>query len=65
MANRKRNIEVRFRVTQEELEMIHKKMAQYGTTNLSAFLRKMSIPSFFLTNRCTVLPDKRHPRSAS
>ena len=46
MANRKRNIEVRFRVTQEELEMIHKKMAQYGTTNLSAFLRKMSIDGY-------------------
>lgn len=30
MANRKRNIEVRFRVTQDELEMIHKKMAQYS-----------------------------------
>ena len=46
MANRKRNIEVRFRVTQDELEMIHKKMAQYGTTNLSAFLRKMSIDGY-------------------
>ena len=29
MANRKRNIEVRFRVKQDELDMIHKKMAQY------------------------------------
>lgn len=46
MANRKRNIEVRFRVTQDELELIHKKMAQYGTTNLSAFLRKMSIDGY-------------------
>ena len=46
MANRKRNIEVRFRVTQDELDMIHKKMAQYGTSNLSAFLRKMSIDGY-------------------
>lgn len=46
MANRKRNIEVRFRVTQEELGMIHEKMAQYGTTNLSAFLRKMAIDGY-------------------
>ena len=30
----------------DELEMIHKKMAQYGTTNLSAFLRKMSIDGY-------------------
>ena len=42
MANRKRNIEVRFRVTQDELDMIHKKMA----SNLSAFLRKMSIDGY-------------------
>ena len=46
MANRKRNIEVRFRVTQKELDMIREKMAQYGTTNLSAFLRKMSIDGY-------------------
>ena len=46
MANRRRNIEVRFRVTQTELDMIHKKMAQYGTSNLSAFLRKMSIDGY-------------------
>ena len=46
MANRRRNIEVRFRVTQEELDMIHEKMAQYGTTNLSAFLRKMAIDGY-------------------
>ena len=26
MTNRKRNIEVRFRVTQDELDMIHEKM---------------------------------------
>ena len=47
MANRRRNIEVRFRVTQEELDMIHEKMAQYGTTNLSAFLRKMAIDGYY------------------
>ena len=46
MANRKRNIEVRFRVTQKEFDMIREKMAQYGTTNLSAFLRKMSIDGY-------------------
>lgn len=31
---------------QDELDMIHKKMAQYGTSNLSAFLRKMSIDGY-------------------
>ena len=46
MASRKRNIEVRFRVTQEELDMIHEKMAQYGTINLSAYLRKIAIDGY-------------------
>ena len=46
MANRKRNIEVQFRVTQEELDIIHEKMAQYGTINLSAYMRKIAIDSY-------------------
>lgn len=46
MANRKRNIEVRFRVTQEELDIIHEKMAQYGTINLSAYMRKIAIDGY-------------------
>ncbi len=48
MDNRKRNIEVRFRVTQEELDMIHEKMAQYGTRNLSAFMRKLAIDGYVI-----------------
>ncbi len=43
MANRKRNIMVRFRVTPEEKAVIEEKMAQVGTTNMEAYLRKMSI----------------------
>lgn len=57
MANRKRNIEVRFRVTQDELDMIHEKMAQYGTTNLSAFLRKMSIDGYVVKLELTELKE--------
>lgn len=48
MANRKRGIEVRFRVTPEELAMIHEKMAQYGTENLSAYLRKIAIDGYVI-----------------
>ena len=48
MDNRKRNIEVRFRVTQEELDMIYEKMAQYGTRNLSAFMRKLAIDGYVI-----------------
>ena len=46
MAKRKRNIVIRFRVTPEEREMIESKMAQFGTTNMSAYLRKISIDGY-------------------
>ncbi len=48
MANRKRNIMVRFRVTPEEKAVIEEKMAQVGTTNMEAYLRKMSIDGYIL-----------------
>ena len=46
MAKRKRNIVIRFRVTPEEREMIESKMAQFGTSNMAAYLRKISIDGF-------------------
>lgn len=46
MAKRKRNIVIRFRVTPEEREMIKSKMAQFGTTNMAAYLRKISIDGY-------------------
>ena len=48
MANRKRNIMVRFRVTPEEKAMIEEKMSQVGTSNMEAYLRKMSIDGYIL-----------------
>ena len=30
----------------EELELIHQKMQQYGTENLSAYLRKMALDGY-------------------
>ena len=48
MANRKRNIMVRFRVTPEEKSMIEEKMMQVGTSNMEAYLRKMSIDGYIL-----------------
>ena len=48
MANRKRNIMVRFRVTPEEKAMIEEKMSQVGTSNKEAYLRKMSIDGYIL-----------------
>ena len=46
MAKRKREIVIRFRVTPEEREMIESKMAQFGTTNMAAYLRKISIDGY-------------------
>ena len=46
MAKRKRNLVIRFRVTPEEREMIESKMAQFGTSNMAAYLRKISIDGY-------------------
>ena len=43
MANRKRDVRIRFWVTKAEKEQIEKKMEQLGTTNMAAYLRKMAI----------------------
>ena len=48
MANRKRNIMTRFRVTPEEKTMIEEKMTQVGTSNMEGYLRKMSIDGYIL-----------------
>ena len=48
MANRKRNIMIRFRVTPEEKSIIEDKMTQVGTSNMEAYLRKMSIDGYIL-----------------
>ena len=40
---RKRNISVRFRVSQEEYDLIKARMDTIGTKNLEAFLRKMAL----------------------
>ena len=46
MAKRKRDIQLKFRVTPQEREMIEMKMAQFGTTNMAAYLRKMAIDGY-------------------
>ena len=43
MANRKRNIQMKFDVTAEERELIRQKMAQLPTKQIGAYLRKMAI----------------------
>lgn len=43
MAKRKRDVPLLFWVSKQEKEQIEEKMAQLGTDNLSAYLRKMAI----------------------
>lgn len=43
MANRERKIEIKFRVTPREKEVIEEKMTLLGTRNRAAYLRKMAI----------------------
>ena len=46
MAKRKREIQLKFRVTPEEQALIHQKMEQYGTEDMAAYLRKMAIDGY-------------------
>lgn len=48
MANRKRPIRVRTYLTEEEMKMVHKRMAQMGTTNREAYMRKMALDGYIL-----------------
>ena len=48
MANLEREVQLKFRVTPEERALIEQKMAQLGTTNMAAYLRKMAIDGFVI-----------------
>ena len=43
---RKRDVQLNFRVSPEELAMIEQKMAQLGTSNREAYLRKMALDGY-------------------
>ena len=45
---RKRDVPVLFWVSADEMELIQQKMAQFGTKNLSAYLRKMALDGYCL-----------------
>ena len=46
MVKQKRNILLKVRVTPEERGLIEKKMAQLGTDNMAAYMRKMAIDGY-------------------
>lgn len=48
MRRRNRNIKLEFWVTEEERDMVAEKMAQYGTENMSAYLRKIAIDGYVI-----------------
>ena len=49
MENRKRNVQIIIRVTEEERALIEEKMQQIPTLNLSAYARKMLIDGYIIT----------------
>ncbi len=55
MANRKRNIQMKFWVTEEEKRLIDEKMKLLPTQRYGAYLRKMAIDGYIIY---TDLPPK-------
>lgn len=48
MNGRKRTVQVKFRVTEEERALIEEKMKQIPTRNMAAYLRKMAIDGYIV-----------------
>jgi len=46
VAKRQREVQLKFRVSPEERTLIEAKMAQLGTTNMAAYLRKMALDGY-------------------
>ena len=49
MDGRKRTVQIKFRVTEEERALIEEKMQQIPTLNLSAYARKILIDGYIIT----------------
>ena len=49
MENRKRNVQIIIRVTEEERALIEEKIQQIPTLNLSAYARKILIDGYIIT----------------
>lgn len=48
MANRKRNIQIKFYVTEDEKRLMDEKMSQLPTRRYGAYLRKMAIDGYII-----------------
>ena len=54
---RKRNIQIKFRVTEEEKQLIEQKMAQLPTRQIGAYLRKMAIDGLIIYTDTTNIKE--------
>lgn len=57
MEKRKRNIQIKFRVTEEEKQLIEQKMAQLPTQRIGAYLRKMAIDGLIIYTDTTNIKE--------
>ena len=64
MENRKRNIQMKFYVTEEEKQLIDEKMAQLPTQRIGAYLRKMAIDGYIIYTNTTDIKAFTAERSA-
>ena len=64
MANRKRNIQMKFWVTEEEKRLIEEKMAQLHTKRSGAYLRKMAIDGYIIQVDTTDIKEMTRALSA-
>ena len=48
MSNRKRTVQIKFRVTEEEYALIQEKMKLIPIRNMAAYLRKMAIDGYVI-----------------
>ena len=64
MVNRKRNIQMKFWVTEEEKRLIDEKMSQLPTKRYGAYLRKMAIDGYIIQVDTTDIREMTRALSA-
>ena len=64
MAERTRPIRIEFCVTEQERRLIQNKMAQLGTRNMGAYLRKMAIDGYIIQVDTTDIKEMTRTLSA-
>ncbi len=57
MATRKRNIQLKIWVTEEERKLIEQKMAQLPTNQIGAYMRKMAIDGYVIYTDTTNIKE--------